>query len=102
MALKLRRQAEMITNENLSPRSSRRHPDPLGTGAGSFKRMLDSALIQSESDRIQRGAPARARRAIVGLPEGANRCGYARAPQRKSAGAAIPEQLQRPDRRQES
>jgi hypothetical protein len=40
MALKLRRQAGMITNENLRNRSSRRQPAPLGTGADSFKRVL--------------------------------------------------------------
>src|SRR6266516_1662089 len=45
MALKLRRQAEMIINENLSHRSARRHRDPLRTGAGSFKRVLGSGHI---------------------------------------------------------
>ena len=40
MALKLRRQAGMITNKMLAHRNSRRDPEPLGTGAGSFKRLL--------------------------------------------------------------
>src|SRR2546426_5900215 len=29
----------VITNENLPHRVSKRHPEPLGTGAGSFKRV---------------------------------------------------------------
>ena len=33
----------MITNENLAHRSSARHPQPLGTGADSFKRVLGCA-----------------------------------------------------------
>ena len=44
MALKLRRQTEVITDENLAHRRARRHPRPLGTGADSFKRVLDSAV----------------------------------------------------------
>jgi len=47
MALKLRRQAEMITNENLPHRSSERHPRPLRTGAGSLKRVLGSTPAPS-------------------------------------------------------
>ena len=43
MALKLRRQADVITNENLSHLRSTRQPEPLRTGAGSFKRVLGSA-----------------------------------------------------------
>src|SRR6267378_4954371 len=40
MALKLRRQAEMITNENLPHRNCWWQSDWLGTGAASFKRLL--------------------------------------------------------------
>src|SRR5438270_13151296 len=43
MALKLRRQAEVITNENLAHLDSRRDPKPLRPGAGSFKRVLGSS-----------------------------------------------------------
>ncbi len=54
MALKLRRRTEMVTNENLLHRSVIRHPKPLGTGAASFKRVLDSArnghLLQSSEE----------------------------------------------------
>ena len=42
MALKLRRQAEVFTNESLAHRISTCPPDGLGTGAGSFKRVLGS------------------------------------------------------------
>src|SRR5436190_6481052 len=44
MALKLPRRAERVTNENLEYRSSRRHREPLGTRAVSFKRVLGAAL----------------------------------------------------------
>src|SRR5690242_1561797 len=40
MALKLRRLTRRFTNGSLSPRNSRSQPDPLGTGAASFKRVL--------------------------------------------------------------
>src|SRR5712664_884699 len=40
MALKLRRQAEMITTENLPHRNCWWQSDWLGTGAASFKRVL--------------------------------------------------------------
>src|SRR5436309_2197541 len=44
MALKLRRRTGMFTMQNIT-RSSARHPNPLGTGAGSFKRVLGSRFI---------------------------------------------------------
>src|SRR5918996_3482037 len=48
---KLRRRAEVITNKNLSHRSSSRHPEPLGTGADSFKRVLGCTLVRSKRTR---------------------------------------------------
>jgi hypothetical protein len=55
MALKLWRRAELITNDNLSHCSLRRHPTPLRTGADSFKRVLGSALL---SQHEQMDAPS--------------------------------------------
>jgi hypothetical protein len=49
MAFKLRRRAEMITNENLPNRNSRRNRNPLGTGAVSFKRVLGGGSLEHVS-----------------------------------------------------
>jgi hypothetical protein len=46
MALKLRRRLEVFTNGILQHRMFRRDPEPLGTGADSFKRVLGSVLIE--------------------------------------------------------
>jgi hypothetical protein len=48
MALKLRRQAGMFTNESLQHRTSRCHLDLLRTGAVSFKRVLDISGVHSQ------------------------------------------------------
>src|ERR687887_2601727 len=44
MALNLRRRTGRFTNVSLSPRSSARYPDSVGTGAASFKRVLGGAV----------------------------------------------------------
>ena len=53
MALKLRRRAEMVTNEDLLHRSGTRHPRLLRTGADSFKRVLGS--VSTEVSLLGRG-----------------------------------------------
>jgi hypothetical protein len=57
MALKLRRQAGMFTNESLQHRTSRCHLDLLRTGAASFKRVLGSALLSVLNPQIGLAIP---------------------------------------------
>ena len=50
MALKLRRRVKTFTNGNLSPRSSGCSAESLGTGAGSFKRVLGGGRPETLND----------------------------------------------------
>src|SRR5579859_5993253 len=68
MALKLRRQAGVITDKNLRNRSCRCHRGPLGPGAGSFKRVLGATATQllviavgelGDESRLNRNPPDR-------------------------------------------
>ena len=62
MALKLRRQAGMITTEILLHRFSGRAPEALRAGADSFKRLLGGGI----SDRYS-SSPRAASRAMRGV-----------------------------------
>jgi len=70
-ALKLRRRAGMVTNRILSHRISGRYPEPSGTGAGSFKRMLGPQTSRSRPSGQLSSAGASARSSLLAAGVGA-------------------------------
>src|SRR6266480_3929037 len=57
----------MNTNENLPLRRSKRHPDPLRTGAASFKRVLGGQRVGTlEASKTSRCTPSHELPEVVG------------------------------------